>query len=468
MKRLKISTIIVGLLLIIGVAANAQDVYKWENIATTGSAPATRTHAKALFLPDDNLLYVTCGMPYFQGKSSDTYVLDLTTKIWSKVTTTGTPPAGGGDGSGVEDRTNKKLYYIDTLQGGKYGNVKVFNAQDNTWTTLETTGTPPVAVNGAAALDTKANRILYFGGEYFDAGNIFLNDIYALDLGTMVWSKLSPRNEPPAGRYNCSAVYNSVNDLFVLFGGETAQWISDEFWQANMERNAWQVVPSPSPIKPTARTSGSMCYDEIGNRIFLFGGSTGSACLNSLDIFDFKKSSWSPPDIDQTSLPSERAGASMVFYSPDAQDELPYLLIFGGDANAATKNDVWKIYVEKVAAPAPNPKMDITTNQSTYSVGDTLNVNYRITNTGLPITLDVAVVLYNENIGYIFLWGLTHDLSFFLQNQNLITGYDSGTINFISLKFNDPIPAGTYTFYYAFLKDMALYGDIKRANFDFE
>jgi len=476
MKNLKILTLLLSFSLFFAHSLSAQDAeaLKWEELGTTGVTPTARASAKILLNPIDRLMYITCGNEGVQQWATDTYILDIEAGTWTELETQGTPPVAGGEGTAVEDQENQKIYYLDADTEGStlYGEVKVFDANEGTWSLLETTGEPPHTVNGIAVLDPNNNRILYFGGSYSDGGKIFENDTYSLDLETNVWEKLALRGEPPAGRAYCGGIYNSVDDLFVIFGGETEGGASSDFYQLNFEDNSWVPVPSMNPVLPPARIKPSMTYDPSMNRLLLFGGNDGARFFDTLDIYDFNENNWLTLTFEGD-LPSARSGAAISYFNPqrtEANEDVPFLIIFGGETDATMLNDTWMLPFGEGEEPPPEkePVMTILTTQGTYHLGDTIEVMYSLLNNGPETVVDLVIAVHHPSWGLLFLMDGTEELSYYKKGVRLPTGYVEKNTTVIKARITNPIPPGKYTFYCAIVREGALVGDIDSAAFVYE
>ena len=93
------------------------------------------------------------------------------------------------------------------------------------WEQRKTTGTPPRGA-GYGAYTTIGNKAYHFGG--YDGSDY--NSLHSLDLSTMHWVTLQPRNQSnaPSRKSNCGMVAHG-NDELVVFGGfmEGDRWTNE-------------------------------------------------------------------------------------------------------------------------------------------------------------------------------------------------------------------------------------------------
>jgi hypothetical protein len=97
-----------------------------------------------------------------------------------------------------------------------------------TWIPLTPTGGPPAARNAHSAVIDEANdRMIVFGGSFFNCPGGCLNDVWVLTNadglgGTPAWTQLAPTGPPPSVRTGHSAVYSPGTNRMIIFGGDLA------------------------------------------------------------------------------------------------------------------------------------------------------------------------------------------------------------------------------------------------------
>ena len=94
--------------------------------------------------------------------------------------------------------------------------VEIFNMETGLWEQRKTTGTPPRGADGGT-YTTIGNKAYHFGGY---GGGSHYNSLHSLDLSTMQWVTLQPRN-PSQGpsRKSCCGIVAHGDDELVVFGG---------------------------------------------------------------------------------------------------------------------------------------------------------------------------------------------------------------------------------------------------------
>lgn len=140
------------------------------------------------------------------------------------------------------------------------------------WTELVPTGTPPPGGYGHTAIyDPRRHRMIVFGGVEID--NDLSNDVWALSLSNLRWTKLEPAGVPPPPREWHSAIYDPIRDRMIVYGGWTSpDGILDDVWALGLSSSpSWsRLLTTPSP--PGHRFHSAI-YDDRRDRMVVFSGS---------------------------------------------------------------------------------------------------------------------------------------------------------------------------------------------------
>src|SRR5690242_12187543 len=144
------------------------------------------------------------------------------------------------------------------------------------------TGSPSARAGHTAVYDHAGNRMIVFGGVIclFGCTTSYLNDVWVVSNangqgGTAVWTQLSPSGTPPGGRWGHTAVYDSKNNRMIVFGGAASAIYSDVWVLSNA--NGLGGTPAWTQLAPsgTAAAGGwlaSAVYDRVNNIMTVFGG----------------------------------------------------------------------------------------------------------------------------------------------------------------------------------------------------
>lgn len=126
--------------------------------------------------------------------------------------------------------------------------------------------------------------MVFFGGY----GNTYLGDAWKFDLVTLKWSPLTSNTPEPAGRVGNAAVYDSIHDRMVLYGGIGF----GDLWAYEFDNARWVQLPQGAPT-PGNRGWASVIYNPRDTTMVLFGGQDFNGnFFNALWILDLNRLTW--------------------------------------------------------------------------------------------------------------------------------------------------------------------------------
>ena len=209
--------------------------------------------------------------------SDVTFTMDL---FWNGPTTGG--PSTRAGHSAVYDGIGQRMIVFGGAGPGLQGDLWQLSLPDPTvtppaWSPLATTGTPPTARTGHSAIfDSVNNRMILFGGQQAGPGP-YLNEVWVLTLaGTPAWSPVTPSGMPPGGRRNHSAVYDPVRREMIVYGGtDDAGLTFDDFFVLSLPVAAASFTWSSPPVasfRPVGRHLHSAIHDPLGPRMVMLAG----------------------------------------------------------------------------------------------------------------------------------------------------------------------------------------------------
>ncbi|PYX49453.1 MAG: hypothetical protein DMG79_08625, partial [Acidobacteria bacterium] len=265
----------------------------------TLSGPSSRHSHTAVFDP------ATRQMIIFGGQSTATNS-DLN-DVWLGVTSsqqsdqfnqllpTGTLPPGRFGHAATYDPNSNRMMIFGGAEGmpAPCGNdTWILDSANGTgtasWFELSPLGSaPPARVYSAAVYDPGSDSMIVFGGNNCSTG--YFNDVWVLsnangEGGTPSWNQLSPSGTPPAARQSASAIYDSVNNIMTLYGGDTGGSGFGDVWVLSNANGTggtpvWtQLNPTGTP--PGTRVGQTATYDPGTNRMTVFGGLNNGATLS--------------------------------------------------------------------------------------------------------------------------------------------------------------------------------------------
>lgn len=269
----------------------------------------------------------------------------------------------GGYGDGKLPGANDSGAHQDSMMRLELPNGRVPRWRD-VGHQNQSTGMPLKREATSFASDTKRKRLILFGGLN---GDFFLNDVWVADIqddgSNPVWQQLcSPTScgTAPAARWGGTAIYDEVNDRFVIFGGrQDPSTMYNDVWALSLGDNPQWTQLAPSGTAPAARWGHATAYDKANNRMIIFSGQVGSDSSTGTIFNDVWAMSldaapaWSELTPTGTA-PSQRRSTA---YAVDDTGAATKLIVFGGYDSKATVhyNDIWVLDLGSASGAWTNP-----------------------------------------------------------------------------------------------------------------
>ncbi|KAL6480726.1 hypothetical protein MHYP_G00117590 [Metynnis hypsauchen] len=300
------------------------DAKKTQVVESTCPPPPPRLHASLCAHPEKDEL-ILFGGEYFNGKKTylynDLFFYNIKKNTWVKSEIPSPPPRrcahqavvvpqGGGQmwvfGGEFASPNGEQFYH--------YKDLWVLHLNTNTWEQIKAPGAPSGRSGHRMVLSKR--QLLVFGGFHESARDyIYYNDIYAFNLDTFTWSRITPSGTGPLPRSACQMTPTLDGTGVIIYGGYSKSRAkkdvdkgtihSDMFLlkregKDEQEKWGWTRV-SPSGVKPPPRSGFSMCLGPAG-RALLFGGvcdeedeeTLEGDFFNDLYLYDITKNRWFP------------------------------------------------------------------------------------------------------------------------------------------------------------------------------
>ncbi|CAA0816817.1 Acyl-CoA-binding domain-containing protein 4 [Striga hermonthica] len=298
---------------------------QWIGPPISGPRPKARYEHGAAIIEDK--MYVFGGN--HNGRYlSDLQVLNMRSWTWSKVEIqAGTTPCAGHslipwDGKLLSIAGHTKDP-SETLQ------VKVFDPQTCTWSTLKTYGKPPVSRGGQSATLVGMTLVI-FGGQ--DAKRSLLNDLHILDLESMTWDEMETVGVPPSARSDHAAAVHADRYLLIFGGGSHATCFND-LHVLDLQTMEWSRPTQQGEIpSPRAGHAGV----TVGENWFVVGGGNNKSGVSETVVLNMSTLVWSIVTTVEGRVPLASEGLSLVLSSYSGED---VLVSFGG-YNGRYNNEV--------------------------------------------------------------------------------------------------------------------------------
>ncbi len=304
----------------------------WTELEPSGTQPSARSAHSMVYDPVSHQMIMFGGFGDI-GSLNDTWAYDPAADTWTLLKPSGTLPSRRGAHSMVYDPVSHQMIMFggsgDT--GTSLDDTWAYDPATNIWTELEPAGTLPSARSAHSLThDPASGRLIMFGGASYKS----YQDTWAYDPATDIWTELEPSGTQLLARSAQSMAYDPARGRFIMFGGDSAGTLLDDTAVYDPAANAWTEL-EPSGMRPTARSAHSMVYDPAGGRFIMFGGDSAGAFLDDTWVFDPAANTWT--ELEPSGMrPTARSAHSMV-YDPTSGR----LILFGGAIALALLDDTW-------------------------------------------------------------------------------------------------------------------------------
>lgn len=313
----------------------------WEKITSSG-APSARANHVAVYNEDSKEMVV---FGEHDSLDSFVYVLDLVMNSWSIPVTTG--PSLRTGHAAIVDTSQKRMIIFGGKSGSTYLNdVWEWNLSQKEWSALSSTGTAPAArINHTAIYDSLRDRMIIFGGNS-GSGTNFYNDVSILDLtkSPAEWSALSTGGNVPVGRIGHSAIYDTANDTMVVYGGLTGSSVVNEVYSLDLATNLWTKVTTTGDV-PAGSMKHTTVYDSDTQKMILFGGTDLFSYMDKAYTFDLSSNEFEEI-YPGGSQPDQRARHSAIYDKTNKR-----MIIFAGYDGGAYLRDIYALYLSDIWPP---------------------------------------------------------------------------------------------------------------------
>ena len=311
----------------------------WTEI-TAASPPPARAQTAAIYDPVRDRLVIHGGLNGYPALY-DIEALSLSgTATWVNLTPASNIPGGRRGHVAVYDPVADAM----VIDGGDPDSPDLmadswaFHFASGSWSDI----TPALRPSGrsfmAAAYDSQRRRLIIEGGDPGPRA-----ECWALALATPTWTEISPVGPPeaPGRRVEHSAVFDSVRDRMIVYGGlnaDTSAWLPDT--------SVWSLALDGSPAWSALAASGTgpLVYDHVAvidptrDRMMLIAGTQSLASIPALSL------SGTPTwfTLSTTGAPTSRLGPTVI-YDP-LRDRM---ILFGGGIPTfdyyRTLSSVWQL-----------------------------------------------------------------------------------------------------------------------------
>ncbi len=232
----------------------------------------------------------------------------------------------------VYDPVNERVM----LFGGGIGDALfddtwVLNYETETWIELSLSTSPTPRHSPVMVFDSNNEVIILFGGYN---GTSPARDTWVFNCTSEMWTDVTPEISPTE-RMSHAMVYDPVNEKVILFSGYGLDGPEvDDTWTYNYTTNTWEEMNST--VSPHARYGAAYVYDEVNETMIIFGGNSNGYFSDTWS-YDYSTDTWT--ELSPTTHPIPLKWSSMVYDSVNQKS-----ILFGGDINYPISSNVTWIF----------------------------------------------------------------------------------------------------------------------------
>ncbi len=279
-----------------------------------------------------------------------TWEYDAHASLWSLRNPPASPP-GQYDASMVYDARADRIILFggDGYGGAWFDQTWAYDYVNDTWANLNPATAPAGRNTFGMVYDSRADRVILFGGYTGASGTLEFGDTWAYDFWTNRWTNLSPASSPSA-RSLLAMAYDSASDVTIMYGGVGMFGDMTDTWAFTYGTDNWtQLRPR---VVPFAVRGSAMAYDARADRAVLAGGMClGSNGTMGTWTFDFGVDEWTRLELPVLPPCLGQAG---IAYDSNSNTTI----LFGGFAvgSVGLSNETWGF---RLTPPSPGSGLDV-------------------------------------------------------------------------------------------------------------
>ena len=265
----------------------------WKLFHTITNPGLIAHHSMAYSSNHEKIVYFG-GLTEAGDVVNETWIFDCDTNEWSNVFPILAPPARS-DASLYFDTVNQKFVLFGGYRSNSdyYSNdLWTYDINTNTWTILNPLESPPESYGHRMVYDPIYRRGILFGGRA--VGGV-QNDLWVYYYQNNSWIRID-QEVKPITRYWHTMTYDSTDQQVIILGGRESEYVSTDIlndtWSFVPSQNTWMELQT-TPVPQTS--SASLVYDSVNNLVILFGGVSSispNILMQGTWIFDFQHMEW--------------------------------------------------------------------------------------------------------------------------------------------------------------------------------
>ena len=366
--RLRLCLVICTLVILTPIFTNT------EIISAQSGSPPARLHPGIQFDAENDRV-IMFGGGTISGVLGDTWKYEYSLNTWTRLYPPTSPPA----------RSGAAMVYAPThecmiLFGGWSGSTQaddtwIFNCTTDEWEEVSPAVSPSPRMSSNMVYDSTNDLVLLFSG--YGAGLERPQDTWCYNISENTWTQLDPETSP-TGRYGHCMFYDTENNRTVLFSGNAEDGMNADLWEYDYSTDTWSELSTyPNPL---GRKWGSMTYDSDLNRGFLFGGDCNDPeFIADTWILNCSTSDWA--ELEPASHPERRASPGLAY------DSTNHLVVLFGGQGGGFGGDYYPFDDTWVFTDGEWIDMSTIPSGSATTTGGALSIEWIITGVSIPLLI---------------------------------------------------------------------------------
>lgn len=298
---------------------------QWQVVNPIEKSPTITkrySHATVIF---ENSMYVFGGCTNSMTTFNDLWRLDLSKREWIRPRALGTYPTPKACSSMVKYKDSLVLFggwaypaaypFHQSLQ--LFNELHTYNVFTNEWSYIETNNPPPMAGH---SVSVHGEWMVIFGGMQrctSTANTVRTNDVWKLNLKSLVWQKQETSKIKPNERYQHSQNVLDDEHILIMGGCGGPNGLYNDVWLLKMKGEVWkwtQVEVRGSAWAPPDTWCHPTC--KVGDQIIVLNRSRGSEHAYSV------KNCWRGPQNNPELVPPQNGNNQQAHAIQDRDENV--------------------------------------------------------------------------------------------------------------------------------------------------
>lgn len=283
--------------------------------------------------------------------NGETWAYDVTADVWTQMFTKPEPVGRGAAALTYDAESDRVIMYGGGLNRNPWID-ETWAYDHNTISWKKMADGPKNLLGGRMAYDAESDRMILFGGlsvqDFF-----YYDDTWAYDYNTNTWQEMSPSVRPPGRNYQ-AMTYDSKADRVLTWGGmyRDGTALPESMWAYDYNTNTWEEFPAGEGPYPKSRDYAAMAYDVESDRTILFGGLPIEDPAGEVGTwaYDYNTHNWQktnpeiePPSVSRHALVYSVATDRVILFGGEDDDGVQFTYtneIWAYDFNTNTWTDL--------------------------------------------------------------------------------------------------------------------------------